>query len=194
MRYGSCYLWLLLGLCRSPTATAWIPSMTTKTTKYSCRRRQVLLALHANDNNNEPEGIFFNDDECIDLCDILDTEPEVFHSVTKDDVNVNDNVMMEDADFDRRRLILHWQVRENTDDCDLDQVETCALPCETCRGRGQTTCRFCTGSKVVSFIPGNVMDCPVCNKQGTEVCSCCHGSGWVAPWLSLAKIPVPPKK
>ena len=191
-RSRRCYLLLLLCFCRPPTATAWITTRTIQT-KYNTRRRQVLSALHDinnNNNNNEPEGIFFNDDDCMDFCDVLDIiEPEVVHSVNNNNVQVNDNLAMDDADFARRRLILHWQVTENTDDCDLDQVATCASPCETCRGRGHTTCRFCTGSKVVSFIPGNVMDCPVCNQKGTEECSCCHGSGWVAPWVSIATIP-----
>lgn len=127
-------------------------------------------------------GTFYNDDDCMDLCEF---DPDVeMYQVTEDN-----NVPLElDPDTARIRLQMQWELWENQEDCDLEDVRTCGSPCTTCRGGGHTVCRFCMGTKVVSLLQSH-SKCPVCNVRGEEVCKSCRGSGWVAPWVSLANFP-----
>ena len=96
----------------------------------------------------------------------------------------------------RLRLEMQWGVQEATEDCSADDPETCGSEtCLKCHGRGETLCRFCHGSAVLSFTreeahqiyKSTLMNCPVCNAKGVEPCVSCKGTGWIAGWTQLPR-------
>ena len=169
----------------------------------------------------------FDDDECFDLCptesqptstshqppepettaySVLDDQQQLAATtapsmIEKDQPNVLTAQELEfKVERDRIRLEMAYELFESKDDCDLEDISTCASQCDDCHGVGTTRCRFCAGTKSISHIlhhhhhhgggignGGNSMQCPVCNEKGVEVCSKCRGSGQVASWTDLAK-------
>lgn len=95
----------------------------------------------------------------------------------------------------RLRLEMMWQLDEAVEDCEVERPETCgSRPCEACRGRGVTPCRFCGGRQLLGFTResnrhqgGSVSAfyaCTICD-HGLEPCGACRGTGWVAEWALL---------
>ena len=95
----------------------------------------------------------------------------------------------------RLRLEMMWQLDEAVEECEVERPETCgSQPCETCRGRGVTPCRFCGGRQLLGFTResnrhsgGSVSAfyaCTICD-HGLEPCGACRGTGWVAEWALL---------
>lgn len=95
----------------------------------------------------------------------------------------------------RLRLEMMWQLDEAVEDCEVERPETCgSQPCEACRGRGVTPCRFCGGRQLLGFTResnrhsgGSVSAfyaCTICD-HGLEPCGACRGTGWVAEWALL---------
>lgn len=129
----------------------------------------------------------FDDDQCLDLCPI--EEQELVAPVQEQQPKVLTAQEVElKVERDRIRLEMAYELFESKDDCDLDDISTCASQCDDCRGAGSKPCRFCSGTKSISLIGAtHAMPCPVCNEKGVEVCSKCRGSGQVAAWTDLAK-------
>lgn len=94
--------------------------------------------------------------------------------------------------FQRMRLEMQWELRNNQEDCDLEVIETCGDFCADCVGVGRVTCRFCQGKGKLYLPPTNlyneerIQTCPVCNQGGMEECKTCRGSGRIAPWTSYS--------
>lgn len=132
----------------------------------------------------------FDDDECLDLCPLEDQEPQLATPVTDKPKELTAQELEFKVDRDRIRLEMAYELFESKDDCDLDDISTCASQCDDCHGVGTTPCRFCMGTKSISHIIGGASThaaCPVCNEKGVEVCAKCRGSGQVASWTDLAK-------
>ncbi len=99
----------------------------------------------------------------------------------------------------RQLLDLQWNIRSATEDCDLENILSCSVPCDVCRGEGVIICKFCDGRGYIEFghqEEGTIGDrlvknnggftsceCPVCDDNGNQVCHKCNGSGWIAPWM-----------
>jgi hypothetical protein len=47
----------------------------------------------------------------------------------------------------RIRLEMAYELFQTRDDCDLDDISTCASPCQDCQGTGTKPCRGCRGAK-----------------------------------------------
>lgn len=133
----------------------------------------------------------FDDDQCLDLCPLEDQEQNLVTPVQKDHQQPKVLTAQEvelKVERDRIRLEMAYELFESKDDCDLDDISTCASQCDDCHGAGSKPCRFCSGTKSISLIGAtHAMPCPVCNEKGVEVCSKCRGSGQVAAWTDLAK-------
>lgn len=94
--------------------------------------------------------------------------------------------------FQRMRLEMQWELRNNAEDCDLEEIDTCGDFCVDCVGVGRVQCRFCQGAGKLHLPETNlyggerIQPCPVCNQSGTEECKACRGSGRIAPWTSYS--------
>jgi DnaJ-class molecular chaperone len=138
-------------------------------------------------------------EECWDLCPTMDDEDdEVLRDPSKfksGQLSHSHQLVVTSTqereiqiERDRIRLEMAYRLFESRDDCDLDDISTCASTCQECHGVGYKPCRFCAGTKSIQ-LPGatNALPCPVCNQKGVEVCTNCRGSGKVASWTDLAK-------
>jgi DnaJ-class molecular chaperone len=149
-----------------------------------------------------------NNDDCMDLCDAFRDENE--SSVVPPQPTLSPQQQQHgQVQKDRIRLEMKWEMYQNKDDCDLEDLRSCSEPCQECHGSGNTPCRFCLGTKQIHLIGSNSQPCPVCNETGAEVCQKCRGtgklqallvplfysrsltefillSGWVASWTELA--------
>lgn len=185
---------MLVGLANLVLVEGWVSPALPLSTSFRMKR---IIALHAVE---QPDNVFFDDEECYDLCDMNEdgtqaaaaveavpttetTDDEIARSLQK----VTRQERDAQAETDRIRLEMTYEMFRSSDDCDLEDVTTCSERCTACHGAGTTSCRCCQGSKRVSMIAGAPsMSCPVCNANGVEECSKCHGSGWIAPWTELA--------
>jgi DnaJ-class molecular chaperone len=139
-------------------------------------------------------SIAFQQEECWDLCPTMDDEEnEVLPqdlSKSRSELTVLSSAPERDIQIERDRIRLEMAYRlfESRDDCDLDDISTCASPCQECHGVGSKPCRFCAGTKSIQLLGAtSSLPCPVCNQKGVEVCTHCRGSGKVASWTDLAK-------
>jgi len=89
--------------------------------------------------------------------------------------------------IEKSRVILemNWQLEE----CVVD-AETCTDFCADCAGSGQQWCKFCRGTRMISFM-GNGGDsdsefrtCLLCRTDGRIDCSTCAGTGNISPWAA----------
>lgn len=122
------------------------------------------------------------DEECYDLCDI---DWDLMPSFEEEE----DDREEQAESFQRMRLEMQWGMRENQEDCDLEEIDTCGEFCEECTGRGWVHCRFCQGSTRL-YMGENVLGptsvkCPIC-EFGHEMCKKCRGSGRFASWTTMA--------
>ena len=107
----------------------------------------------------------------------------------------------------RRRLEMNWTFQATADECDVYEPVTCGSnPCMTCRGAGQSSCRFCGGSRRIQLVSphrlpagGATLEsslsessttctsvmCNVCSGSGQEVCRECAGTGWIADFAGM---------
>jgi len=157
----------------------------------------------------EQNSAFFDDEDCFDLCELDDDDDDDDDDVTMPPVPppppptkkaVNNNKVTSfklnelsrhekelQAESDRVRLEMTYEMFRSTDDCDLDDVATCSDTCQDCHATGHTLCRCCAGRKQVSLISSQPpMACPVCNAKGVEECQKCMGSGRIAKWTELS--------
>jgi len=92
---------------------------------------------------------------------------------------------------EKSRVILemNWQL----EDCVVD-AETCTDFCTDCAGSGQQWCKFCRGTRMISFIGngnGNgdsdseFHACLICRTDGHIDCSTCAGTGNISPWAAF---------
>jgi len=126
----------------------------------------------------------FEDEECFDLCP-LEEEQEEGVAAEQPQVLATPQEQEKKVEKDRIRLEMQYEIFEAKDDCDLEDISTCASRCDDCMGAGTTNCRFCMGRITISFVGANDMPCPVCDQKGVEVCQKCRGSGQVASWTTL---------
>lgn len=145
---------------------------------------------NAEDNAEEEEAtILVEEEECFDLCDIdWDQMPGFQEEDEEEEESKPETASAEplDSETARFRLEMSWEVRQNEEDCDLEDVSTCGDFCPDCAGRGSVRCRFCGGSTKL-MMQDRVTSCPVCNPKGDEICKSCKGSGRIAPWTKLTK-------
>jgi len=173
--------------------------------------------------------LFFADEECYDLCELVDEEE------LEDVVLSSSSPMLLDVELQREtstvpiensrigaatnqvasasssnnsnnksaeqvmgNIELRWNIDEDKDDCDLEDVSTCSDACDVCVGKGLIDCQFCKGVGWIDFgqqTPGTMgerlvernggiqgTECPVCNEDSNQVCQKCMGSGWIARW------------
>lgn len=160
--------------------------------------------------------LFFADEECYDLCEIAEEDevedgildvPAVLidagHGVA---MNLATSLSLPSTSRNSEKsteqimgnLELRWNIDEDKDDCDLEDVSTCSDACDVCVGRGVIDCQFCNGVGWIDFgeqtagtmgerlvernggIQGT--ECPVCNEDSAQICQKCMGSGWIARW------------
>ena len=79
--------------------------------------------------------------------------------------------------LDKSRTILemNWQI----ENCEVDE-DTCTDFCSECAGSGKSHCKFCRGTRLISF--GNEFrPCKIC-VDGVVDCSACAGTGSISPW------------
>lgn len=141
------------------------------------------------------------EEDCYDLCesteeDVKEEEEEKTVEVSpavvrtalpapRASVPKNRSRVMSDAQA-RRNLELRWALMASTDECDVQDMNSCGGMCDRCSGEGVVDCRFCDGTgflMVGSTLYRGGKVCPVCSG-GLEECSGCKGSGWVAKWNS----------
>lgn len=175
--------------------------------------------------NDMGSTIYYAEDEdCYDLCDteILgsssDTEEELqmqplsLSSTPPDNIQnemtsgtPNQSTEKEVVDSKSiqhavENLELRWDIDEDNQDCDIEDITTCSEPCSTCSGTGKIECPFCGGTGYIDFgkpSPGTIgetlakknggftgTECPVCDDNGEIDCHSCKGSGWIARWRS----------
>jgi len=174
------------------------------------QRSRTVLAATSNNHHDGPH--MFEDEDCFDLCDDIDWD----RMPTTSNEKVNDSTTASTAttsnkdttiqppsrnkqhhdphkpSFQRMRLEMEWELRNNAEDCDLQEIDTCGDFCIDCVGVGSVPCRFCQGAGKLHLPPTNLyggprtQSCPVCNQGGTEVCKSCRGSGRIAPWTSYS--------
>jgi DnaJ-class molecular chaperone len=157
-------------------------------------QRSTRMALH--ESSNSGDNAFFDDEECYDLCEFDDDDETTTFAAPpapkKDKVAVGlQKISRQErdrqAEKDRMRLEMSYEMFRSSDDCDLEDISTCSETCAECSGSGHSLCRGCAGTKQVSLIGAtSKMSCPVCNSKGVEECNKCHGSGRIAPWTELA--------
>lgn len=150
--------------------------------------------------DDEDETNMFPDDDCLDLCPDWENEPS-FTSITPnpqqqqvDDTTTTTTISTKKkkpSSFQRMmRLEMTWELRQNQEDCNVEEIETCGDYCVDCVGVGFVKCRFCHGEGKLHLpttaMYGTSPSCPVCNPRGTEVCKTCRGSGRVADWTSYS--------
>jgi hypothetical protein len=196
------YLLLVIVLVLE-TACAWmqIPiSQRQKLTAPSQPRYTRMFAAAADDDSS----LAAPEEECYDLCEIdwdlmlPSAEEEKDGNEKYDDDNdednnssqvVGDNDHEHSESFQRMRLELQWGMRENQEDCDLNDIETCGEYCEECTGLGWVPCHFCRGStrfNVGENVLGpTTVKCPIC-KTGAISCQKCRGSGRIASWTAIS--------
>jgi DnaJ-class molecular chaperone len=135
----------------------------------------------------------FDDEQCLDLCNLEDPTNQQGGAQVEELPNVERKMQTPQereikVERDRIRLEMAYELFETKDDCDLDDISTCASRCDDCMGVGTKPCRFCLGTKSISLVGATSdMPCPVCDQKGVEICSKCRGSGQVASWTDLAK-------
>lgn len=90
-----------------------------------------------------------------------------------------------------RNLETTYQISSSIDECELETISSCGSSCEACGGSGVKLCRFCQGTKQLSFGKfDGVQDCVVCVGQGVETCKDCQGAGLVGNWKTAAAVRV----
>jgi len=135
----------------------------------------------------------FSDDDCFDLCDAFPEEAELSSAR-----EVTPKVQQEperDATAVRSNLELHWSVAKSASECDVEDLQSCSEPCESCDVTGRNVCHFCSGTGILDMGMGHEerdhlknyvgfkgRACPLCDSDGEVECSSCRGSGWVANW------------
>jgi hypothetical protein len=181
--------------------TRWCSSIGRSSTNSSL----FLSSSPSNDNDSdENESTFVvEDEECFDLCDIdWDLMPATDDEDVEEEKGGANNssetvepetsaaapTRTEKAPVDpgtmRVRLEMLWKARENADECDIVELDSCGEFCSECAGRGTVQCRFCHGATKIPM-GSKMMDCPVCNQLGHEPCKACKGSGRIAGWTGL---------
>lgn len=154
--------------------------------------------------HNQDKNIMFEEDDCFDLCQDLDittsgnndnekeqgpSSKKSFPDSTTKHASHKDNTK---PSFQRMRLEMEWELRQNQQDCDVDFIETCGDFCVDCVGVGMVQCRFCHGEGKLHLPPTNLyggsqtQQCPVCNQGGKEVCKACRGSGRIADFTTYS--------
>ncbi len=146
-------------------------------------------------------------DECYDLCEtdevvetaLLQDSDSDENRVSPPSIEVQTQHGKPKSTSKARQLLdLQWNIRSATEDCDLEDILSCSVPCDVCRGEGKILCKFCDGRGYIEFgiqEEGTIGDrlvqnnggftsceCPVCDDNGNQVCQKCNGSGWIAPW------------
>ena len=184
--------------------------------RYPSAQRATAFAATNNNNNNNNNNDYessnlFPDEDCYDLCDDMDWDnknnmPLSFNNNNNDESSVVETesirTTMNNEDdaarhhrkplFQRMRLEMEWELRQNQEDCNVEEIDTCGEFCLDCVGAGSVQCRFCHGGGRLHLPPTNlyggsqVQACPVCNEGGMEVCKTCRGSGRIAPWTSYS--------
>lgn len=81
----------------------------------------------------------------------------------------------------RKILEMNWQI----ENCEVDE-DTCTDFCSDCSGSGKTSCKFCHGTRMISFFhPGTNThehrSCLLC-ADGRVDCPTCAGTGAISPW------------
>jgi len=184
---------------------------------------------NAHNSTGADTPIFFADEECYDLCELVEEEEELedvglsSSSPTLLDVEIqsetstvpienpriatatnqvasasSSNNSEKSAEKVMGNIELRWNIDEDKDDCDLEDVSTCSDACDVCVGKGVIDCQFCKGVGWIDFgqqNPGTMgerlvernggiqgTECPVCNEDSNQVCQKCMGSGWIARW------------
>lgn len=179
-------------------AGAWTQIPISKRQKiYTPSRSRMFAAKHT----DEDSSFAAPEEECYDLCEIdWDLMPSTEEEDNEDQQQQEegDEDSSEDEDehsesFQRMRLELQWGMRENQEDCDLDDIETCGEYCDECTGLGWVPCHFCRGSTRLN-VGENVLGptsvkCPIC-KTGAISCQKCRGSGRIAPWTAISNSPI----
>jgi hypothetical protein len=157
---------------------------------------------HDSIKKEEKESTFIVEDEdCFDLCDIdwdvmptdegeeargsndSAAEPETTTKAAAATTTQTEKAPVDPGTM-RVRLEMQWKARENTDECDIVELDSCGEFCQECAGRGTVQCRFCHGATKIPM-GSKMMDCPVCNQLGHEPCKACKGSGRIAGWTDL---------
>lgn len=163
-----------------------MPIPTTQATKFARAR------IITNSGNNANDGsLTFDDEDCIDLCDLgddtaaLPAPPQPLQQEKKKKQPTKQEQELH-AEKQRIRLEMHWEMEQTKEECDVQDASTCSDACSDCQGVGHTTCQFCMGAKHISLSEGNDVSCPVCDEQGKQVCQKCRGTGRIAPWTELA--------
>lgn len=191
------YLLLVIVL---EAACAWtqIPISQRQKITAPSQPRLRMFAAAADDDSS----LAVPEEECYDLCeidwDLMPSTEEEEDGNEEDDDN-EDNSSQGDNDdehsesFQRMRLELQWGMRENQEDCDLDDIETCGEYCDECTGLGWVPCHFCRGSTRLNVgenvLGPTTVKCPIC-KTGAISCQKCRGSGRIAPWTAISNSPI----
>ena len=71
---------------------------------------------------------------------------------------------------------MNWQI----ENCIVDE-DTCTDFCSECAGSGKSRCKFCHGTRMISF-QNEFRPCLICNADGQVECSACSGTGSISPW------------
>lgn len=156
-------------IMRSMTTHAWAPVSSIMCHSITCRRQQPTsssssffqLASTLDDDNmsndnesleKEEEKEIQPDDDCEDECDIdwdampgwdEEKEPKTQQAAAVASSEPSPETL-------RLRLEMAWQQDEAQEDCDIEEPVTCGSePCNTCRGRGWSDCRFCHGTMLL---------------------------------------------
>jgi hypothetical protein len=164
-------------------ACAWTQIPLSKRQKITTPWRSCTFAARPTD---EGSSFAVPEEECYDLCEIdWDIMPSAEEE--DDEQEVADDEHLES--FQRMRLELQWGMRENQEDCDLEDIDTCGEFCHECTGLGWVPCHFCRGSTRLN-VGENVLGptsvkCPIC-KTGAISCQKCRGTGRIAPWTTIA--------
>jgi len=84
--------------------------------------------------------------------------------------------------IEKSRVIfeMNWQI----EDCVVDE-DTCTDFCSECSGSGNQWCKFCRGTRMISFGKGGEFrTCLICSTDGKIECSACSGTGNISPWAA----------
>ena len=84
-------------------------------------------------------------------------------------------------DTSRKILEMNWQI----ENCAVDE-DTCTDFCSDCSGSGKTSCKFCHGTRTISFFHHGTntheqRSCLLC-ADGRVDCPTCAGTGAISPW------------
>ena len=84
----------------------------------------------------------------------------------------------------KKDIELAWDLYNNIEECDVENITTCAEACEYCDG-GEILCNFCKGTGFFTIgdeLIGTNNTCPVCKGKSYIKCDNCGGSGYIANW------------